>query len=246
MKKFIFILTLIIFLSIFLYTPKTFALEKRYMKVCDENTIFYINDNFLAQDELFSIPKGYYIEILKEYESYFEVSYGENSKDSLPLYGFIKKSSYLKENTQEDIFPCFLELEIAPKKDTKLYSMADRKSNIKYGITINQSVRYLGARTNNNEIFFFVQLGNTFGYVEKEAFPTFNIPEHKIPIEEKKEIKPSDAELDTVPQEKETEPSKKDNENISGSIKKWLVVLITIPAILIVLIIFYPNKRKRL
>lgn len=237
MKKFILFFTLFLFLLLINFPfLKATALEEKYLKITDDSTMFYINSSLLETDELFSIPQGYYVLVQKEHETYYEVSYGENTNSTISLLGFVKKSTTLKENTEEDIFPCFLNFKITPKIDTKLYSKDDTNSTIKYAITTGQTLNYIGSKNALDKVFYFVQMGNSFGYVESTAFDTLTLPPHKIPIEEPQE------ELDTSP---DTTLYAKDTNDIAKAIKTGLIVLITIPAVIIVFIIFTPTKKKK-
>lgn len=226
--------------------------ETEYAKISDVKV--YSKSDCNDSSYLFNVPTTAYLKIVDkpaENENFYHISY--NGID-----GYIQKSenaTYINANLAD-----FENKNIAEKGEYSNFSLniiENLKNNqfelflnatlafVPSGISINEvtAIKYIGTRNDNTLCFNFNYNNQSLiGKANTQSFKTFNLPLHPI----------AQAKVDAMNTSKNTSTNKTADGSQLASIvandkvvKTILIIGVSIPALLIIILIFVPNKKYR-
>ncbi|MBE5748351.1 MAG: hypothetical protein E7344_01830 [Clostridiales bacterium] len=235
MKK-IFSVFCVIYLAMLLLPCNASALSGSWYRVENENVVFFKQPVDTDNNKLFLLEKTYYIYAISSTNNFLQAEIFDN------VNGFVKICGYVKAN---EVVPCTTP-PVLPYYPTEILTVNQSNAILKaqpnvygedIGVAFNgQNVCFYG-KSWNNPSWYYVKYQNDFGYVQSRQLSPLLIALHPTPI--------------YVP-EPEPEPGtdQTDNEqtqNIKQSLpfEAILILLVCIPAVIIVLIMFLPQKRTQ-
>lgn len=178
-------------------------------------------------DNAFYIPESYFVQVKKQLgpSGYYSVSYcGE---EFYIESGFDSETISVSEN--ENLSP---DVRLTLKSDVNL--MINNKS-----ITNDYTIKLLGYSEDGNEIFASATLnGDTiYGFIPKSYLEAFNVPYQKRAQAKREAI----LSAKTTPEISDGNISP----NTSLALRIVLIIGITVPAVIIVILLFKPSKDDR-
>lgn len=203
------------------------------------------------EEEIFELPNGFYVEYLEPFtKSFYKVKYHgcEGIVPVSALNGNAKKTdssspdyfdyNFYANKKQEAIFAVKAN-ETASMKASASPSAADVKSNL----TSASSITFIGAKIGDlyqtSTLWYYVLCDGVYGYIPALQTNNVNLDIAEF-IKDKPVINPIDPDdgNTTNPTDPETPPT-------NNLLRILLIIGITIPAIIIVILLFKPVKNKK-
>lgn len=222
------IIICLLFLSASFIPERVFAEGNSYLRVLKQNTFLYADTE--CNRAVFTLPYGYYVKI-REYThpyAHVECYYGEGL--TALLDGYVKTDE-LTACEDEPTIP-YLKLTVTLKNSSVLYA-DPLKQTVLRNVFSSRTLTYFGIYAEEpNETMYFVRYGDTFGYMDAQAFYPFTVPDNPDPLPSAEDPNPPNEE----PKEKST----------SKGLRIAVIVIMSVAFVLIVLSIFiHPKKKKQ-
>ena len=203
------------------FTP-VYADETVYRRAETEGVYIYEDSNCILP--VFELPPSYFVKTV-EGDSEFSRAFLYDESGVPLIDGFVKKSELTP--TQGDVENPYLQLKITSVTALQIYQDAKMQVVIR-NVFAGRTFTYFGrANLYGNELFF-IRYENTFGYAEPTKFAPFDVPVNEYGR------KTPDA----------TEQAKTTVDNFSA-LKIFIIIFVSLAALLIVLSIFIKPQKKR-
>lgn len=222
MKKFIAVFLIYIFCVCPFSTGNALAVENRvYSRALTYTTGFYsdMNGAYLK----FYVPYGYYVKVLERGDDYSKVSYMPENASFPILIGYVKTVDLIISETPSSPYPL---LYVSVISDEVLFadsSLAFSKAAVYSG---SLALYYGELLSPADEELVYVYCNGYLGYMRKNAFAPFNVPENPEPL-------PSSS-----------QNSYSEKKNSSSSLQILIVALISIAVAVIVYVLFRPSSER--
>ena len=165
MKAFILPMLAAILLALFPPAPLSAAAEtQRYAVAPTEDVWFYAGER--EEDRLFLLPCTYYVRVLEEGEIYSTVEYLTDDPPYKKLLGYCR--------TDQLLFVDFIPVRPYLRKQiTVSYTLPGSGSLDDAFSTVERTFVYYGDRYENGQLYLYVLLDGTFGYIPASAPPEY-------------------------------------------------------------------------
>lgn len=139
------------------------ATDGRYA-VCVQDVWFYAGEN--EEEKLFLVPDTYYVRVLEEGEIYSTVEYLTDDPPYKKLLGYCR--------TDQLLFVDFIPVRPYLRKQiTVSYTLPGSGSLDDAFSTVERTFVYYGDRYENGQLYLYVLLDGTFGYIPASAPPEY-------------------------------------------------------------------------
>ena len=139
------------------------ATDGRYA-VCVQDVWFYAGEN--EEEKLFLVPDTYYVRVLEEGEIYSTVEYLTDDPPYKKLLGYCR--------TDQLLFVDFIPVRPYLRKQiTVSYTVPGSGSLDDAFSTVERTFVYYGDRYENGQLYLYVLLDGTFGYIPASAPPEY-------------------------------------------------------------------------
>ncbi len=222
MKKFIAVFLIYIF-CVFPSPENALAVENRvYSRALTYTTGFYsdMNGAYLK----FYVPYGYYVKVLERGDDYSKVSYMPENASFPILIGYVKTVDLIISDTPSSPYPL---LYVSVVSDEVLFSdssLAFSKAAVYSG---SLALYYGELLSPTDEELVYVYCNGYLGYMRKNAFAPFNVPDNPEPL----------------PSSPQQSYSEKKNSS-SSSLQILIVALISVAVAVIVYVLFRPSDKR--
>ena len=208
--------------------------QSGYARILFENTVFYANPDCTI--EKFILPFGYFVKILQVGANSTRVSYMDSNSNLPESVGYIKTCDlFFSEQIPKNPY---LNLQITVKSDEILF--ADNAKNYpKTVLSEGDTAFYYGELNIDGDIFCYVYSAGFIGYVRKNAFISFVIPEHELPLPKTETSETESSEVLQNSSLNEQTATKTADETL----KTVIIVAVCIVCLSIVYLIFKPNGQ---
>lgn len=212
-----------------LQPSKALAVDGSYVRVEKDNVWLYRNPVNSDIEKLFILEKSYYLKAIEAGTLYYTVEIFDNADGFNKIVGYVKRSDVTVCQTTP-ILPLY------PKYTLNVITTSSNLKQIanSSGATVatmlkNQSVKYYGMYTTENNIWYYVRFGLDMGYISSSDVTAPNFALHPTPLP-----------VEIIPPDPNPEPPEK-NDNLLQAV---LVGLVCIPAVVIIFTLFSSDKTK--
>jgi hypothetical protein len=186
-------------------------------------------------DRLFILPLSYYVKIIGSTDTHYAVEYQENSQNYYIVPGYVLRNKLTPEGSVPQT-PFYASKELS----VTTFSTILKKSNVSDSSSENTvltlfqdyKINYYGHLPSvDGGEWYFVKYQGYFGYVKGTDISAADIPMHPTPMPDPPEpsVSPSAETGGETP--------------LDGSLIRLILILgISIPAIIIVILLFKPNR----
>lgn len=232
MKKFFSVFCLI-YLAILLLPCNASALSGNWYRVENESVVFFKQPVDSDNNKLFLLEKTYYIYAISTTNGFLQAEIFDN------LNGFVKICGYVKA---DEVVKC-TETPVLPYYPTEILTVNQSNAILKAQPDVNgedigvafygQNVCFYG-RSWKNQSWYYVKYQNDFGYVQSRQLSPLLVAPHPTPVF----VPEPGPSPDQIVEDEQPEETKQ-----SFPVEAILILLVCIPAIVIVLIMFLPQKK---
>ncbi len=173
MKKFITLFLIMIFsFNPLAITSSVAVATSNYLRVIDEETIFYSNAN--ETSALFYLPYTYYVKHIGEAGGFIHIEcYGTQGNPALD--GYVKADKLFDDGLI--VNNPFVNLTITTATTSVLYTDSALTSPIQY-VFAERNLRYYGSFFTADKNAYYVEYNGKLGYIKEEDVYPFVIPNH--------------------------------------------------------------------
>ena len=192
-----------------------------------------------AKQKLFELEKSYYVNIIDETESMYQVAVmPENTPDFVQIIGWVRKSdvSLSAATPVEPTYPTKKLTVTADSVDLKLSPVPSATASC--AILNLQQVCYYGTITNYGKTWYYVRYAGRFGYVDANAVTEPDVQLHPTPLPQT----PASTVPTTPPTETPNDPTP---EKSTPTSEILLIVFIVVLAVGLTLALFLPGNFKK-
>ena len=162
------------------------ATDGRYA-VCVQDVWFYAGEN--EEEKLFLVPDTYYVRVLEAGEIYSTVEYLTDDPPYKKLLGYCR--------TDQLLFVDFIPVRPYLRKQiTVSYTLPGSGSLDDAFSTVERTFVYYGDRYENGQLYLYVLLDGTFGYIPASAPPETNSGNARpcrVPLPERRYSRPASS-----------------------------------------------------
>ena len=234
MKK-IFGVFLIICL-LFLTVPRdTNAITGCWYRIEQEGVVFFKQPIDSDNQKLFLLEKTYYVYALSSTNGFLQAELFDNLNGFVKICGYVKMSDVVKCDSTP-VLPYYPTETLTVKQSNAVLKAQPDINGEDIAVALNgQNVCFYGKAWQNNG-WYYVKYQNDFGYVQSRQLSTLLIATHPTPI--------------FVPEPEPTPDQVIDESELQDSTQTFpaeviLILLVCIPAIIIVFLLFMPQKRGK-
>lgn len=203
-------------------------------RILNENTPFYADDACTILK--FYLPYTYFVKIVATGEDSTRVIYMDDNLNVPLREGYIKTCDlYLFDGLPYSPYP-----EISLKITADEILFADSKKQYpKAVLSQGDTAFYYGEIRIDNENFCYVYSKGYIGYVRKNAFATFEIPAHEIPLVTEEPEIPNESIITSAPLDNDTNPT-----SIDATMKIVIIIAVAVTCLSVIYLLFKPNAKQ--
>ena len=233
-----FILMVAILLSFVISCTKiAYADTETWARVLTDKVYLYVSSD--AKQELFELEKSYYVNVLYETDSMYQVAVmPHDSPEFVQVIGWVKKSEVTKCDTApiDPIYPTETLTVTADSVDMRRSPLPS--AQVSCAILNLQQVRYYGQITSYGKTWYYVRYAGRFGYVEASCVSEPNVALHPTPLPSKP--------ANTVPSAPPTDTTQEPTPEASSPASEiLLIVFVVVLAVGLTLALFLPGNIKK-
>ena len=234
MKK-IFGVFLIICLLILYLPHEASAVSGCWYRVEQDNVAFFKQPIDSENQKLFLLEKTYYFYAISSSNGFLQTELFDNLNGFVKICGYVKTSEVVKCDSTP-VLPYYPTETLTVKQSNAILKAQPDINGEDIAVALNgQNVCFYG-RSCQNQDWYYVKYQNDFGYVQSRQLTTLLVATHPTPlvIPEPPVEEEQIVEEETPEQTSQTFPA-----------EVILILLICIPAIIIVFLLFMPQKKVK-
>lgn len=208
-----------------------------WARVVKDNVNLYANQN--ADKVIVTLEKSYYVQILQELSTMYQVTIAGGDSLFPPICGYVRKI---------EVQPC-MSYPVAPTYPTLLITVTGSATLLRLSplpsaqivmtATNTQQLCYYGKTNSYGVTWYYVYYCGKFGYVTTEDVSPVNVPLHPTPMPSKPtSVTPLPSENTSTTDD--TPPSA--SQAISPKAEIMLIVFVVLLAVALTLALFLPNN----
>ena len=233
MKK-IFSVFCLIYLAIFLLPCNASALSGSWYRVENESVVFFKQPIDSDNNKLFLLEKTYYIYAISATNGFLQAEIFDNLNGFVKICGYVKADQVAKCD-DTPVLPYYPpEILTVNQSNAILKAQPDVNGEDICGAFNGQNVCFYGRSWKNSD-WYYVKYKNDFGYVQSRQLSPLLVAQHPTPI-----ITPTP---EPTPDQIVDQPQPDEETKQNLPVEAILILLVCIPAIVIVLIMFLPQKK---
>lgn len=213
-----------------------------FVRVREKNVYFCSTPS--DDSKLFALTPTYYLRVLGREGNFFRVEIMEESQNFAKLIGYVAVSA-VEEINEEPLLPLYpTQVLSVTSSSARVYLQPSLSAKTLITATNSQQVGYYGKLISSGIEWYYVFYGEQLGYVNSEYLSMPSISPHPTPL--------SVLAVDVViePEIDEPEPiaddsSATDSPLLSQPTLGILIALIIIPTVVIVVLLFTPERKPR-
>lgn len=234
MKK-IFSVLCVIYLAILLVPCNASAVTGSWYRVESENVVFFKQPVESDGNKLFLLEKTYYIYATSAGNGFLQTEIFDNINGFVKICGYVKADQVVKCNATP-VLPYYPTEILTINQSNAILKAQPNANGEDIGVAFyGQSVCFYG-KSHNNPDWYFVKYKNDFGYVHNRQLSALLVAPHPTPVF----VPEPEPEPDKIVDDK---PANEKQQTLP--VEAILIVLVCIPAIVIVLIMFLPQKKSQ-
>lgn len=217
-------------LSPFSFSVARAETKDRFLRVIDDGTAFCQDED--CSEPLFFLPYTYYVKILSESETSYQVRYcGDGGIPSLD--GYVEKTKLFDDSLS--VVNPYPTLKITTSADCPFYSDKTCATPVQY-VFAERTLYYYGyLKTNDGSFVYYCAYNDRLGYVKESSVYPFSLPNHSNPLTFIKTEEPEEPHI---------QPSATDADGVFG-LKMAVILCLSFAGIIGLFIAFQPKHRKK-
>ncbi len=233
MKKVVKVFCLLIIAILFVPKPAA-AQTGGWYRIETDNVVFFKQPIDTDSQKLFLLEKTYYVFAYSSANEFLTVQLFDNTNGFTKISGYVKAADVVKCD-QPPVAPYYpTEILNVNQSNAVLKTSPDMSAADISAALSGQEVCFYGKAWQNSD-WYYVKYRTDFGYVQKRQLSDLVITPHPTPL-------PSETVPET-PDENQTE--KPAETNGSSPVEIAMILLICIPAVVIVILLFMPQKKPQ-
>lgn len=236
MKKIfgVFLIICLLFLSL---PHNASALSGCWYRVERDDVAFFKQPTDSENQKLFLLEKTYYFYAISSVNGFLQAELFDNLNGFVKISGYVKASDVAKCDSQP-VLPHYPTETLTVKQSNAVLKAQPDVNGDDIAVALNgQNVCFYGRSCQNSD-WYYVKYQNDFGYVQSRQLSALLVATHPTPIVIPEPTPPDDEQTiektDTPQQPTQSLPA-----------EAFLILLICIPAIVIVLLLFMPQKKVK-
>ena len=223
---------------IFLFIPcQASATSGSWYRVEQDNVVFFKQPVESDNQKLFLLEKTYYIYSIASTNGFLQAELFDNTNGFVKICGFVKLSDVVKCDSPP-VLPYYPTEILTVNQSNAILKAQPTANGQDIAVALNgQTVCFYGKSCQSSE-WYYVKYQNDFGYVQSRQLTTLLIATHPTPIP-LPEPPVDEEQLIEDQEERANEQSK------TFPAEAILILLVCIPAIIIVLLLFMPQKKVK-
>ena len=213
------------------------AESENWARITTDNVYLYATTD--AKQQLFELAKSYYVSIVDETNSMYQVAVmPQDSDEFVQVIGWAKKSdlTVVSNAPTDPVYPTETLTVTASSVDLKLSPVPSSQTSC--AILNLQQVSYYGQISGYGKTWYYVRYAGRFGYVDASCVSQPNISLHPTPLPSA----PASSTPTTPPTETTPTPEK---ETSSPTSEILLIVFVVVLAVGLTLALFLPGNFKK-
>lgn len=197
----------------------------KYLRAIDDNALLYADAECLSP--VFYLTKGYYVALLEYGASYSHVACFNSKTGGTLIDGYVVTNNLLACDYTPTL-PYF-ESTVTLTNNAVMFSDVNKNTVVKNLFTGRVLLYFGQLPTQNGSVMYYVQYGDTFGYIESIYATSPIIPDNP-------------DELPTA----ETQPKPTAKKSKPNGLRVAIIVVMIIATLIVILSIFIRPKKKKL
>ncbi|MEG1528012.1 MAG: hypothetical protein RR248_04085 [Clostridia bacterium] len=218
-----------------IFNAENKGVQPTFVRVRNRNVYFYSSTSTAMP--LFALIPTYYLKVLATSGEFYSVEVQEQADNYAKLSGYVLISSVeaINEVPKLPMYPSAI-ISVS-QSSAKLYTQASSSSISSISATYMQAMGYYGKLITQQGEWYYVCFRGYLGYVSASDVTMPELTNHITPL--------SDTSVDIVDEvpPKEETPTEPFSPKFD-SVQLALILLITVPSIVMVVVMFTPNKKK--
>ena len=212
------------------------AISGCWYRIEQENVAFFKQPIDSENQKLFLLEKTYYIYAISSNNGFLQTELFDNLNGFVKICGYVKQSEVVKCDSTP-VLPYYPTETLTVKQSNAILKAQPNLNGEDIAVALNgQNVCFYGKACQNSD-WYFVKYQNDFGYVQNRQLTSLLVATHPTPIFVPKQESQDDVVVEQTPDEQPTQQT--------FPAEAILILLVCIPAVVIVLILFMPQKKIR-